>query len=324
MRSPFERAVEDAILRGVDRLLTEQHNDGFWREFDLEPGPSECWATAWIGWCLLRSAVTDGARRVRIQTGCERAVAALLRARGPLGWGYNRRTGPDADTTAWVGRFLCDAGVRLDMEPLLEPYIDAGGGVHTFRELDFGTWTDAHDDVAANVGLALAASAPAAQSVERIRRRLIARFPVRTFWWSTQSYGIAWTLRFLRLSGGVPDHVRASVDTAAPPTSLSSFEAAHCLMIAGEIAHCDCEALDAVNHLLDGAGPSGWPGASLLLVPSRDDGPPAAPNPELRGLLTTAISVRALSEWHYRVKILPASALVSFPASTTSLPFTNT
>src|SRR5437868_12454454 len=55
-----------------------------------------------------------------------------------------------------------------------------------------------------------------------------------------------------------------------------------------------------VNLLLDLAGPNSWPGSSLLLVPPRDAGSQPLPNPELRGLITTSICVRVLSEWGSR------------------------
>jgi hypothetical protein len=72
--------------------------------------------------------------------------------------------------------------VACAFEPLayLAPYIDAGGGVHTFRELGFGAWTDAHDDVAATAGLALLTAGPRAPAVDRIQRHLTRRFPCET------------------------------------------------------------------------------------------------------------------------------------------------
>lgn len=315
MRSPFERSVEGAISNGVEYLLRLQDADGFWREFDLQPGPSDCWATAWVGWCLTQSLVPEGGLRLRVRESLRRATGALLRSKGVRGWGYNRRTGPDADTTAWVLRFLRDCGVRVDVAPLLAPYIDAGGGVHTFRELDFGAWTDAHDDVAANVGLALLGAAVTTPMAERIRRRLTRRFPVETFWWSTPAYGIAWTLRFLSRTGGLSAgfRTRSRAWFAAMPASPSSFEIAHRLIGTAEVAGDECDALVDVNQLLDLAGPEGWPGSSLLLVPPREAGLQTPPNPELRGLLTTAICARALSEWSVseRLRRSPSAALPS-------------
>lgn len=299
MRSPFEQAVQAAIYRGVDFLLQQQDEDGFWREFDLEPGASESWATAWVGWCLTRAFSGGRTRQLQIRESCKRAAATLWCSRRDGGWGYNRGTGPDADTTSWVLRFLSACGFRIEPAMYLAPYIDPGGAVHTFREPGFGSWTDAHDDVAANVGLALVTSSKARPQVARVRHRLARRFPGETFWWSTPTYGAAWALRLLSASGGFSQRIRKAAQTwiAALPESTSSFEVAHRLIAVAEAETSNCAAVALVNQLLDLAGSDGWAGSSFLLVPPRDIGPQSAPNPELRGLLTTAICVRTLSEW---------------------------
>jgi hypothetical protein len=297
VRSPFEESVHAAVCTGVDTLLLQQDRDGFWREFDLQPGASEGWTTAWVGWCLNRAAV-DPARRARIRDAYARAARRLCQSTGG-GWGYNGRTGPDADTTSWVLRFLNASGVRVDPVAHLARYIDAGGGVHTFREPGFGAWTDAHDDVAANAGLALLTVPRSRPITDRIRRRLVGGFPGETYWWSTPTYGIAWTLRFLQASGGVPVDVaaRGGAWLSDLPASDSAFEIAHRIVSAAALGACPGAAFSLVNQLLDAAGPQGWAGGSFLLVPPHEGGAPAAPNPERRALLTTSICVAVLSEW---------------------------
>ena len=296
-RAPFERSVEAAIAGGVDYLLQLQDRDGFWREFDLPPGASESWTTAWVGWCLTGALAGHDRRGARVRDACARAAATVYRARREGGWGYNRTTGPDADTTSWVLRFLKGTGFRLEPAAYLAPYIDAGGGVHTFREPNFGTWTDAHDDVAANAGLALLATPASLSLAERVRRRLGRGFSVDTFWWSTSTYGVAWTLRFLHASGGVPaDIARHGQEwIASLPESSSSFEVAHRMIAASATGACGTVSL--VTQLLDLHETDGWPGSSFLLVPDRETGHASEANLELRGLLTTALCVRLLTEW---------------------------
>lgn len=284
---------------GVDVLLQRQDQDGFWREFDLQPGASEAWTTAWVGWCLTRAVPDGSAQALRIRTSCGRAAASVWNAQRSGGWGYNRRSGPDADTTSWVLRFLTARGLRVEPAGFLTPYIDPGGGVHTFRDSGYGAWTHAHDDVAANAGLALVSTPTARSLVARIERRLVARFPGDTYWWSTPIYGAAWMLRFIDACGDVSEtvHDRARRWIEDLPPSDSPFELAHRLLASRHTERSADESLHVVNRLLDLAGRDGWPGGSFLLVPPRGAGPQAAPNPELRGLLTTAICVAVLSEW---------------------------
>jgi hypothetical protein len=253
MRSVFEKSVEVAVCRGVDFLLEQQDKDGFWREFDLEPGASESWATAWVGWCLTRAFFRGRTHRAGIHESCRRAAVTLRRSQIGGGWGYNRGTGPDADTTSWVLRFLWSCGFRVDPTPYLAPYIDAGGGVHTFRELDYGAWTDAHDDVAANAGLALLTSPASRAVVKRIQHRLISRFPGETYWWSTPTYGVAWTLRLLNASGGMPDDVHRTAQNWIGDLleTTSSFEAAHRIMAVVEIEKQKSAAVGLISQLLD-------------------------------------------------------------------------
>jgi hypothetical protein len=299
MRSLFQRSVEAAVCEAVDFLLEQQDRDGFWREFDLQPGASEAWTTAWVGWCLCRMVLRERAQRARIRESCRRAAAALRDSRIVGGWGYNRRAGPDADTTSWVLRFLSACGFNIEPIVYLGPHVDSGGGVHTFRELDFGSWTDAHDDVAANAGLALLTASTSQHLALRIRQRLVRRFPGKTYWWATPTYGVAWSLRFLTASGGLPHAIRSLAGNwiGNLPESVSSFEVAHRIIAVVETTESRSSALPLINQLLDLARPNGWEGSSFLLVPPRGPENPSQPNPEVQGLLTTAICARVLSEW---------------------------
>lgn len=299
MRSRFQEAVGTTIGTGIDFLLQEQDPDGFWREFDLAPGSSESWTTAWVGWCLTQAVPTSPRQRFQIKTACTRAARAVWQARCADGWGYNRRTGPDADSTAWVLRFLTACGAHLRPTEYLVPYIDPEGGVHTFREARYGSWSNGHDDVAANAGLALIASPAGHHLMKRIHDRLVRRFPVKTFWWSTPTYGVAWTLCLLNARGGLSYPIRQTAWSwmSSLPDSMSGFEIAHRLMAVSQIEPTGHTAFTFVDQLLDLSQPHGWHGSSFLLVPPYDAGLQPLPNPEQRGLLTTALCVRTLSDW---------------------------
>ena len=101
MRWPaYSRQASAAVRQGTQYLLAHQDRTGLWHDYSLPPGPSDAWSTAWVGWCLAGSdaPMAAGARR--------NAATALLALRQPEGWGYSAATGPDADSTAWVVRFL--------------------------------------------------------------------------------------------------------------------------------------------------------------------------------------------------------------------------
>ena len=295
MTAPFVRDVQRAVSAGVSLILDLQDEDGFWREYNLEPGASEAWSTAWVGWCLAGTEMNKVTRDT-----CARAATALAGCRTEGGWGYNHKTGPDADTTAWVLRFLACCMFRQDPVRWLRAYVDPGGGVHTFCEPGLGSWTDPHDDVAANVGLALLASPTSGPLAAQIRQRLISRFPWQTFWWSTPTYGIAWVLRFLTASGGLPRQVRENARAwlASLPATTCCFENAHRLTIWMQLENVERIELELVNEILDAqAGHGGWPPSTGLLVPAHEAGGRTSPNSEIRGALTTSICVRVLSEW---------------------------
>lgn len=301
MTSPFTSYVRGAIRRGADYLVSQQDKDGFWREFHLQPGASEAWTTAWVGWCLAGAEV-DSRCRARAIESCRLAREALCHSKREGAWGYNRGTGPDADTIAWVLRFFSACGMRTDAAAYLAPYIDPGGGVHTFREASLGSWTDAHDDVAANAGLALFTDPSSRLLAARIKQRLVGRFPGQTFWWSTPTYGVAWAVRFLCACSRFSYDMRTTALNwlSGLPETDAAFEVAHRLLAVAELEGTTYASLALVNQLLDLAGPGGWPGSSLLLVPPREGGAQATSNAELRSLITTSICVRVLSEWVQR------------------------
>jgi hypothetical protein len=210
-----------------------------------------------------------------------------------------------------VLRFLSACGYRVAPAKYLARYIDPGGGVHTFLEPDYGAWTDAHDDVAANAGLALVAEESRSELRGAVRQRLEARFPGKTYWWSTPDYGFAWILRCLAQSGGISDRIAglAARWIANQPARSTGFEIAHRLVALSCLGVRDSGSSTLANDLLDLAGPEGWPGSAFLLVPRRDGGNPPPPNAELRGIMTTSLCVRVLSEWLARRNKVEAFAM---------------
>jgi hypothetical protein len=275
------------IERAVSFLASRQHEDGFWRDYQLEPGRSEAWTTACVGFALQQ--VGGGSREV------VSAAEALLRTVRPSGWGYNSLTASDADTTSWVIRFLAamDALGDVDCRKLLGPYITSAGGVHTFSSIErFGTWGHEHDEVAPVVGMALlAAGDPVLAGC--VRQALLTKNDWRPFWWRGCSYVCAQSLEFLAASGGIPDDIqhRELARLSSLPPASSSFDLAQRIRAAtylGGTSYWN----EPLLELQEADG--GWPASPELLVPSQVDGSPGIPKADDRRLMSTAMATIAL------------------------------
>src|SRR6185295_7899107 len=96
------RDVLIAVARAEAFLVAAQEPDGLWRDYSLLPGPGEAWITGVVGSALVAAPV-NAAHRARLDSACR----ALDEVRIGGGWGYNRYTSADADSTAWCLRFLC-------------------------------------------------------------------------------------------------------------------------------------------------------------------------------------------------------------------------
>jgi hypothetical protein len=103
------QALGQVLARAVAFLLSQQAHTGRWRDFLLPPGPSDEWVTAFVASCMLETPEQTA------HTAAWRAWQALLcRRRGTPGWGYNRLTPADADSTAWALRLAAGLGILQD------------------------------------------------------------------------------------------------------------------------------------------------------------------------------------------------------------------
>jgi hypothetical protein len=299
----FHRYVREALNAGIDYLLAHQSRDGFWRDYNLPPGMSEGWSTAWVGWSLAHCAAQRD-----VAPSIHRAALALQRCSQKNGWGYNRRGSTDADSTAWSLRLLSRMGYNYGLTAVqtLEKYLDAAGRAHTFLDPAVGSWSLAHDDVTPVVGLALLAVRAPPRILEKVRSAVL-RCQRRyggwdSFWWPTDAYATAWSLSFLEKTGSLPSSVVDPVtDWLAhlPPTS-NAFELSHRLRIYFSLRlHQTKAAVQIVDALIDAAGPDGWPPSALLRIPGRADSSQSEGglHPDILGLMTTGIACASLSQW---------------------------
>lgn len=292
--------ILDSIVESARKfLVAAQDPDGFWRDYLLPPGMSStAWTTAYVAFALGAQGAAAG-----------RARDALLSERRACGWGYNSSVSTDADSTAWVLRFMAAANDPCvsDATTLLKPFITACGGVRTFRDAHpFGRWSEEHADVTPVVGLALMECAGDRECIERMRDWCIAAqnedgsWP--SFWWATDTYAVAKNLEFIAVSGAKP---RSAFGTAAEwllnhEQDSSPFEAAQAL---AALADCELanhkEAHTLVELLCDLQQRDGnWPASKVLLMPDqhRDDVHPPAFE-DCCTLITTATCLKALQIW---------------------------
>jgi hypothetical protein len=277
-------------------LLDHQELDGSWLDYSLAPGESLAWTTAYVGHVLSHSP-----RAGHWTERLNRAAQLLEDTRGEGGWSYNRSTSVDADSTAWAIRLL----VRLDRRQacgsgLLQKFVGSDGSVHTFLGRNFGSWAEAHLDVAGVVGLAAVESGDTGL-VSDIRTSMLGVLNQgrcwESFWWSSPGYVWAHGLRFLSVSGGVP---RPAMQVATRcleggGTCSGAFDLANRLMASVDLAvHPGsnlrrCEEALLGSHQLDG----GWASSADLRVPSQT-GSAVSVHLDVHRLLTTATALRSL------------------------------
>jgi len=149
-----------AVERGTRFLLARQGRDGLWRDFATPAGEASCWPTGYIGSAVPLTGSTADA--------LDRAADTLIAAQNlDGGWGYNENVPTDADSTAWVLRFLIRLGrtgdpCRRAASCLISHQRNRTGGVATYLEsnqirrfmglsrwVPFWGWCAAHTEVTA-------------------------------------------------------------------------------------------------------------------------------------------------------------------------------
>lgn len=275
------------VKQAASFLASRQDNDGYWRDYQLEPGRSDAWITATVGFALFK--VRGLCKEVK------KAVHVLRSTVRPGGWGYNSSTACDADTTSWAILFLSSARALegINASDLLTKYITSSGGVHTFPTLKhFGSWAKEHDDVAPNVGMALLSIGEVTQ-IKKLRKRILERPVWESFWWQCYSYVCAQSLEFLSLSGGIPEEIikreRIKIEClSSAPSSILDLSQRLLINTYLELNVGHNELPDL--QLKDG----GWSSSAELLGPGQHNDSPGKTNVDDRRLMSTALSLLTL------------------------------
>ena len=296
----LSRDVAAAVGRGVQFLASRQASDGHWRDYWLLHGQSEDWVTAC---CAL--ALAQAPRQLSHNSPVQAAARALRRSARPAGWGYHRDSVPDADSSAWVVRFLGTSGwlPANEYTVFLQLYLDDLGRAHTFLpSARAGRWGDAHADVTPVVGMALLAAGADPSVVRHVRSGVIGGMDSEgfwpSFWWATNAYATARSLEFLALTGGVPKEALAKT-----PVWLSSQQdtdqpivVAQHLAIATLVGSDTDYWTDALLELQENAG--SWPPSKVLLVPDKDGlAAVGDAHADEERVLGSAMAIMALKAW---------------------------
>ncbi|HTB21493.1 MAG TPA: prenyltransferase/squalene oxidase repeat-containing protein [bacterium] len=175
-------------------LLRAQDADGAWRDFQLPPGRSEAWTTAYVGACLVQARERGAA--ADMEASLRAAVRFLEAARKPGGWSYNRSVEADGDSSARVILFLNRCGASPDRKAYADLVKFQLPDGHFATYLDRGLrrgWAKGHPDVTAVAMQALGAVLPAAHPIlARAAQalRLHGRGPhgAASYWWASDLY----------------------------------------------------------------------------------------------------------------------------------------
>lgn len=273
-QSRNDRTLEDTLpscALAVGFLLSQQSDDGAWRDFHLKPGRSDAWVTAYVGSRLLQVARHRSGSDVN--SALDAAVRFLESARHKQGgWGYNTRCEPDADSTAQTILFLRKAGQHVplrDYSALARFQLD-DGAFATYKVTDpQHGWGHGHPEVTIVALRALAGILPADHVILRRGNACVAEYlnrstPTESYWWPSHFYMARELLLLQRENGNAPKY---SLPQLRLPGNASCFEQALALEVS----------------LLSGSGPAqlsasarrfgslqcsdgSWPSAPILRV----------------------------------------------------------
>jgi hypothetical protein len=126
-------ALRKALSAGLDFLLKARNEAGWWEDFQLAAGLSDEWVTGYIGAALARLTMLPEAT-----SAAEGAWQLLKTRRANLGgWGFNKITPADADSTCWgltlAHRLGYDETKRAEYaQAYLKQHRTVEGGITTY------------------------------------------------------------------------------------------------------------------------------------------------------------------------------------------------
>ena len=220
MTSEDHQLLQHTLMAGVAYILSRQDDDGSWVDWQLPPGESRLWTTAFVGY-KLRS--LPEYLNPTIARSIHTAARWLSHNRfDDGGWGYNPAVGSDADSTAYAILLLSQSAEAIPKASYthLRGFQRSDGGFSTyFPDDNPNSWTVSHPDVTPVALLALLTRYSREQAFMQrglnyaLRQRTKAGL-WNSFWWESFLYSTEANLSFLNAIGCV-------VDTADTKASLA-------------------------------------------------------------------------------------------------------
>ena len=309
-------STETMIQRAIAAILERQGQNGLWRDFLLFNDESTEWVSAFVATALVE------AGGLSISGAAADAMSSLASQQRPNGgWGYDRASEADADSTAWALRFhALLGGLGKDVEERAVRFLHAHaktGGIATYREsadltvfaivapnLPGDGWKQAHCCVTAAafpfVGSSVLPYLAAEQEADG---------SWQSYWWYNRAYPTAICAEALATSASYDASVEAACLWAAQEAirpDLNDFDAAWCLralILRPDDAAVRGAAQKIVERLRERQLPDGrWQTGALarfpmpdILVPDASDR--VTPFQDQHGLFTTAAVLAALTRW---------------------------
>ena len=321
VRLDAARALRSAVEFLIASSFSTDGAEAWWQDFDLYPGPSDEWVTAYAG-CALAGA--PGGRAHRWAAKAWRWLKNRASGRS-AGFRYNGRTTPDADSTAWACRLA--VGLGISGGPLdgalgfLESCRRRDGGIATYpsreavraairipADLPVDGWASSHVCVTA-----AAAGIPKFGDDERVRR-FLRREQMRSgewrgYWWCDAEYATAMAIECLAHSATAPDRRAAGLGIEYLRTSGggdSAFRLALRIIGLSRGGEPPADLLGQLTALQQTDG--SWPPSARLRIPPPDEMSPdrrwnwdegykgfGSIRLDANRIFTTATAVRALS-----------------------------
>jgi squalene cyclase len=211
MMSVNRKRLQDAIAFGAGYLVSRQNDDGSWVDWELPPGESRPWTTAFVGHKVLSLPKLSNAE---VASSIQAAAQWILRNQfDDGGWGYNHLVGSDADSTAYAILFLSQSGERTSESGYarLKEFQRPDGGFSTYLPKNAqNSWGMSHPDVTPIALLALLTGySPGEGFIQRgldyvLRQRTTAGL-WNSFWWESFFYSTEANLSLLNAIGRFVD-----------------------------------------------------------------------------------------------------------------------